>query len=125
MRAKRTRSALRALAFRRSRGIRIQILLAPRVRNFSNISPDPIGVVAASVGVASMAGSESTALLNLAIDNVWMPVVIGDPAQPTAYKMNLKGIVLFSLNDLTGSAKLPPLPSSTEPPTGERNPLKQ
>jgi hypothetical protein len=39
--------------------------------------------------------------------------------------MNLTGIVLPNLKALTGSKKLPPFEVSTEPPMGDRNPLKQ
>ena len=74
--------------------------------------------MAASVGVASIAGSESTAFAYLIICNVWIPVTIGLPLQSPANSVNLIGIVLLSLNALTGFAKLPPFPPSTEPPIG-------
>ena len=76
-------------------------------------------IVAASVGVASIAGSDVVELLYLIAYNVLMPVVSCAPKQTA---LNFTGIVLFSLNALTGSAKLPPVPSSTAPPIGDRKP---
>ena len=49
-----------------------------------------------------------------------MPVVSGTPKQ---IALNFTGIVLFSLNARTGSAKVPPFPFSIEPPIGDRKPL--
>ena len=50
-----------------------------------------------------------------------MPVTSGWPKQ---IALNFTGIVLFNLNDRTGFAKLPPVPSSIAPPIGDRKPLK-
>ena len=76
-------------------------------------------VVAAPVGVASIAGSESVWLLHLMACRVWTPVSTGEPPQDAE---NFTGIVLFNLNVRNGSAKLPPAASA--PPMGERNPVK-
>jgi len=78
-------------------------------------------VVAESVGVASITGSESTELEYFVACSVCTPVAIGVPPQPAR---NLTGIVLPSLNALRGSEKLPPVPRATSPPIGERNPVK-
>ena len=65
-------------------------------------------VVAASVGVASIAGSESVALLYLMACSVWIPVINAAPPFRQVAP-NFTGMVLPSLKDLRGSAKLPPV----------------
>ena len=77
--------------------------------------------MAASVGVASTGSDAVVELLYLIAWSVWMPVVSGDPKQVA---LNFTGTVLFSLNDLTGVPKLPPLPFSTDPPIGDLKPSK-
>ena len=77
-------------------------------------------VVAASVGVASITGSESTELEYFAACNVCKPVAVGLPPQ---LDVNFTGIVLPELNARRGSAKLPPVPLATSPPIGDRNPV--
>src|SRR5678815_5827491 len=77
-------------------------------------------VVAASVGVASIGDSPSVAFDILIAWSVWTPVVSGCPKQ---IAVNFTGIVLFNLNARIGSLKVPPFPSSTAPPIGDRNPL--
>ena len=50
-----------------------------------------------------------------------MPVVSGAPKQ---IALNLTGIVLFSLNALTGFEKLPPLPASTGAANWRQEPVE-
>src|SRR5882762_16193 len=75
-------------------------------------------VVAASVGLASIAGSESVWLPHLIACRVCTLVSKGEPPQEAE---NFTGIVLFNLNVRNGSAKLPPAASA--PPIGARNPV--
>ncbi|MND07623.1 hypothetical protein D3C83_297190 [compost metagenome] len=58
-------------------------------------------VVAASVGVASIGGSESVVLLYLIACSVWMPVSSGAPPVIQVAE-NFTGMVLFSLNARIG-----------------------
>src|SRR5688572_18645594 len=60
-------------------------------------------VVAASVGVASIAGSETVELLYLMACSVWIPVISAPPPF-SQVAPNFTGIVLPNLNDLTGLA---------------------
>src|ERR1035437_3951681 len=78
-------------------------------------------VVAASVGVASITGSESTELENFVACNVCKPVAIGLPPQ---LDVNFAGIVLPSLNARRGAAKLPPVSLPTSPAIGAKKPVK-
>jgi hypothetical protein len=57
--------------------------------------------VAASVGVASIGGSESVALLYLTACSVWIPVINGAPPF-SQVPPNFTGMVLPSLNVFSG-----------------------
>src|SRR5215831_767057 len=87
----------------------------------ASVSWNWLPVVAAPVGVASMAGAESTALEYFVACSVCTPVLTGVPPQLAE---NLIGMVLPSLNARSGAPKLPPVLRATSPPIGERNPVK-
>src|SRR5262245_57924213 len=86
-----------------------------------SVSCNWLPVVAASVGVASMAGSESTLFEYFVTCSVCTPVLTGLPPQLAE---NLMGMVVPNLNARIGSAKLPPVPKATSPPMGDRKPVK-
>src|SRR5258705_3008867 len=71
----------------------------------ASVRRNRLPVVAASVGVASITGSESTEFEYFAACKVCTPVATGVPLQLV---WNFTGIVLPNLNARMGSAKLPP-----------------